>query len=234
MDHFATTQWSLVLNAGRGEDTQANDSLARLCQTYWLPIYAYVRRRTRDPSTAQDLTQDFFARLLEKNLLAAAVPERGRFRSFLLVSLKHFLINQHQREQAQKRGGGKQVLALDWDAGESRLSLEPIDHRDPDQLFERQWALTVLEQTLSRLRAEWGDRPLPFDLLQPFLIGDAGEQTYAELSAQLGMTAGAARQTVSRMRKRYRELLREEVAATLDSHEDMDEELQRLFGALAS
>jgi RNA polymerase sigma-70 factor (ECF subfamily) len=233
MDHFATTQWSLVIGAGRGAGSQAADSLARLCQSYWMPIYAYVRRRTRDVAEAQDLTQEFFARILEKNLLAAALPERGRFRSFLLVSLKHFLINEQERAHAQKRGGGRLPLSLDWEAGESRLRLEPIDKRDAEQLFERQWAITVLDSTLARLRDEWRDRPEPFALLQPFLTGDAG-QTYADLAASLNTTEGALRQTVSRLRRRYRDLLREEVAATLASRDDLEEELQRLFAALAS
>jgi RNA polymerase sigma-70 factor (ECF subfamily) len=234
MDHFATTQWSLVLGAGRGEGSKASESLARLCQTYWMPIYAYVRRRTRDVAEAQDLTQEFFARILEKNLLAAAVPERGKFRSFLLVSLKHFLINEQERAHAQKRGGGKLPLSLDWEAGETRLRLEPIDNRDPEQLFERQWALTVLEQTLARLRAEWREKAEQFERLQPFLTGDAAGQTYAELAASLNSTEGALRQTVSRLRKRYRELLREEVGATLENREELDEELQRLFAALGA
>lgn len=236
IDDFATTQWSLVLQAGRGEGALAKASLERLCRAYWLPMYAYVRRRARDAAEAQDLTQEFFARLLEKNLLAIATPERGRFRSFLLISLKHFLINEHDRACAQKRGGGRQLLALDWQAGEERWQREPIDHADPDALFERQWALAAIESALARLSDEWnaaGKSALHARLL-PFLTCDADGQTYAEAAAELGLSAVAARQTVSRMRKRYRELLRAEVASTLDEGEDVEAELQRLFAALAS
>jgi RNA polymerase sigma factor (sigma-70 family) len=233
-DDFATTQWSLVLKAGQGEGA-ADESLQRLCQTYWLPIYAYVRRRSRDASEAQDLTQEFFARLLEKNLFAAASPERGRFRAFLLTSLKHFLINEHQRAVAQKRGGGRALLTLDWEAGERRWRHEPADGRDPERLFERQWALALLDQTLARLAEEWraGGKAEAFEHLRPLLVAENAAESYAELAPRLGMSAGAVRQAVSRLRKRYRALLREEVAATLDEGEEIDEELGRLFAALA-
>lgn len=235
-DDFATTQWSVVLQAGRGDGALARTSLERLCHVYWLPIYAYVRRRARDAAEAQDLTQEFFARLLEKNLLAIATPERGRFRSFLLVSLKHFLINEAERARAQKRGGGRQPLSIDWQAGEERYLREPIDHHDPDTLFERQWALTAIASALARLSDEWtrAGKSEIYTRLLPFLTCDADGQTCAEAAAELGLSAAAARQIVSRMRKRYRDLLRAEVAATLDHDEDVDAELQQLFAALAS
>jgi RNA polymerase sigma factor (sigma-70 family) len=234
-DDFATTQWSIVVRAGQPDDSRAGESLAQLCRTYWLPIYAYVRRRARDASEAQDLTQEFFARVLEKNLIATAAPERGKFRRFLLVSLKHFLINEHERATAQKRGGDRQFLALDWEDGERRMSLEPVDARDAEALFERQWALTALECALTRLREESSaaGKGEQFAALSPYLTGDT-DQGYHEAATQLGITDGAARQIVSRLRKRYRELLRAEVAATLDADENVDEELERLFTALAS
>ena len=152
---FVTTHWSVVLTAGGSDTTRARDTLARLCQTYWYPLYAYIRRRGHSPHDAQDLTQAFFAQLLERQSLAAADPERGRFRSFLLGAMNHFLVNEWQKAHAQKRGGGSQTLSLDLAAAEERFDLEPADNSTPDRVFEKQWAMTLLGEVLNRLDAEY-------------------------------------------------------------------------------
>lgn len=233
---FASTQWSLVLRAGRQVDSQAEQALAVLCQRYWFPLYACVRCRVRDIHEAQDLTQSFFARLLEKNVLATASPERGRFRSFLQVSLKNFLANEWDRERAQKRGGRHEVLSLDWDSGESRIQLAPSHDLTPERVFERQWALTLLDVVIQRLQAEFSaaDKSRQFELLKESLIGSRASLDYEIVAAELRMSEEAARQAAHRLRKRYRELLREEVAATVESPDAVDEEIGRLFEALGA
>lgn len=232
---FETTHWSLVVQAADRDDSQAQQALSILCERYWLPLYACVRCRVSDIHEAQDLTQAFFTRLLEKNTFAQASPERGRFRAFLLTSLKNFLTNEWDRQQAQKRGGGQQVLSLDWDSGESRLSLEPADHQTPDRVFERQWTLTLLEHTVTRLQAEFAasGKQRQFELLKGTLTGDRGEASYADAAQELDMTADAVRQAAQRMRRRYRELLREEVAQTVQNPDEIDQEIQRLLLTLS-
>ena len=231
---FASTQWSLVLRAGQRGNQQAEFALASLCQRYWFPLYAYVRRRVADVHQAQDLTQDFFARLLEKNVLASASPERGRFRSFLLASLKNFLANEWDRQATQKRGGDRRCLSLDWDSGESRLSLEPVHFHTPEREFERQWALALLEVVVRRLQSEFSsaEKSRQFEALKQTLTGDRAAVDYAIIAADLQMSEPAARQAAHRLRKRYRELLREEVAATVDSEDEVEDEIYRLFEAL--
>jgi RNA polymerase sigma-70 factor (ECF subfamily) len=231
---FSSTQWSIVLRAGGEADGAARPALESLCGRYWYPLYAYVRGRVGDAHAAQDLTQAFFARLLEKRLLARASPERGRFRAFLLASLKNFLANEHDRAAARKRGGGRAALPLDWDTGESRLSLEPRTDLTPDRIYDRQWAILLLDLVLDRLRAEYaaaGKGPL-FDRLKDALAGTGRGVAYDELARDLGLSADAARQAASRLRKRYRELLRAEVAATVDDPADVDDEIRGLFAAL--
>lgn len=233
---FASTQWSLVLRAGHRVDRQAELALATLCQRYWFPLYAYVRRRVADVHRAQDLTQDFFARLLDKNVLASASPERGRFRSFLLTSLKNFLANEWDREGARKRGGDLQCLSLDWDSGESRLPAEPTHSQTPEREFERQWALSLLEIVVQRLRTEFdaSGKTRHFELLKQTLTGDRGAIDYLAIGAELQMSEESVRQAAHRLRKRYRELLRMEVAATVEHEGDVDDEIGRLFEALGS
>jgi RNA polymerase sigma factor (sigma-70 family) len=231
---FATTHWSLVLRAaGQREDPQVDRALASLCQRYWLPLYVFARRRVADAHEAQDLTQAFFARLLEQNGLASASPERGRFRSFLLASMKNFLANEWDRARAKKRGGGRGHLSLDWEAGESQLGLEPSHNLTPERLFDRQWTLTLLEHVISRLRAEFvtAGKEEQFDLLKGALVGDRS-QPYLEIAGALQMTDTAARQAAHRLRKRYRELLQDEVAQTVAKPDDVDEEIRRLFETL--
>jgi RNA polymerase sigma factor (sigma-70 family) len=231
---FQTTHWSLVAAAGQ-DDSAARQALAELCERYWYPLYAYVRRRTPDVHEAQDLTQAFFAHLLDRKAVAVADRERGRFRSFLLASLRNFLANEHERAAAAKRGGGRPVVSLDFDEGESRLKLEPVDELTPERLFERQWTLTLLDDVVRRLEAELtsagkGDQ---FRVLKPFLAGPSNDQPYGSAAAELGMTEEAVRQAVHRLRKRYRELLRAAVAETLDASEDVDDEIQRLIASLS-
>lgn len=230
---FATTRWSVVLAAGRKSDPSSDRALADLCQSYWYPLYVYVRRRGVDTDAARDLTQEFFARLLEKNYLAVAQPERGRFRAFLLTALKNFLANEWERRRAQKRGGGKAILALDFDAGESRFHNEPAHNDTPERLFDRQWALAVLDSCLTRLRGEFATqrKEQEFAQLKNFLTGEAAA-SYAVVAQELGMTEGAVKVAVHRLRRRYRELLRAEVAQTLAEPAEVNDEIRCLFEAL--
>jgi RNA polymerase sigma-70 factor (ECF subfamily) len=232
---FATTQWSLVIAAGdlRREDARA--ALAELCQTYWYPLYAYLRRRGISAADAQDLTQEFFARLLEKESLRVD-PQRGRFRSFLLASLDHFLANERDRAHAFKRGGGRAPLSLDLAAGESRVALEPAHNETPERLYERQWALALLDVVVRRLEAEYraANKGQQFDLLRQVLSNDRERLPYNAIASELGISPDAARQAAHRLRKRYREILREEVARTVAGPEEVDEELTSLFEALGN
>jgi RNA polymerase sigma-70 factor (ECF subfamily) len=231
---FATTHWSEVLAAGNAEPTRRSQALELLCSAYWYPIYAFVRRQGHEPADAQDLTQEFFARLLAKKYLERVETDRGRFRSFLLTVLKHFLADEWDKVRAQKRGGGQRFVSLDESTAETRYGLEPQDQTTPERLYERRWALTILERALDRLRDEHimaGKGPL-FDQLRVFITGDRGEVSYAEAARRLSTTEGAAKMAVTRMRQRYRELLRAEIANTVERHEDIDKELRYLAAAL--
>ncbi len=233
-EHFATTQWNVVVAAGLANRADARAALATLCEGYWIPLYAYVRRRVSDVAEAQDLTQEFFAQLLEKELLAVAAPERGRFRSFLLTALKNFLTNQWHKAQAEKRGGGRGPLSLDFAAGDSRLDLEPSHDLTPERLYERKWALTLLDRTLNRLGDEYRlhKKGELFENLRPLIGGNRDEGDYAEVAETLGTTAGAAKAATYRLRNRYRELLRDELAQTVADPADIDDEIAWLFQAL--
>jgi RNA polymerase sigma-70 factor (ECF subfamily) len=232
---FATTHWSVVLAAGASESAQAEQALEKLCTAYWYPLYAYVRRQGRSPEDAQDLTQEFFARLLERKYLQLADPGRGRFRTFLLASLKHFLINEWKEANRQKRGGGWRVISLDTTATETRFRAEPPDHRTPDKAFERRWALLVLGRVLDQLQAEWtaNERSPIFEELKPFLTGEDSGSTYAEIATRLGLSEGNLKVTIHRLRIRYRELLRREVAMTVEGPGAVDEEIRDLMAALS-
>lgn len=231
---FATTRWTLVLSAARGdESSQAPGALAELCRAYWMPLYAFLRRRGHETHEAEDLTQEFFAHLLARDFLAGVCREKGKFRSFLLASLKHFLADQWDRAQAKKRGGGRTVIALDSLDAEARYRLEPADGLTPEKLFEKQWALALLEQVLGRLRTELtsqGKASL-FEALQGTLTG-AGTTSYAALAAKRGMTEGAVKTAVHRLRHRYRELLRDEIAQTVACPEEVEEEIRYLLSCL--
>jgi RNA polymerase sigma factor (sigma-70 family) len=232
---FASTQWSLVLAAGHRSLPASNQALAALCRAYWYPLYAYARRCLGDVHQAQDATQDFFGRLLEKNLLARAQQERGRFRGFLLTAFKNFLANERDKAQTQKRGGGQHPLSLDFNAGDSRYNLEPSHAWTAERLFDRQWALTLLEQVLANLRAEYADddKETLFDSVKGCLTGEASV-SYSDLGSALGMSEGAVKVAAHRLRQRYRELLRRAVAQTVADPAEVDDEIRRLFEALGA
>lgn len=232
---FATTRWSVVLRAGHAPSAEARDALARLCGTYWYPLYAHVRRRGHAPHDAQDLTQGFFEHLLRHGIIGRADPARGRFRSFLLTALNHFLADEWQKQRAGKRGGGHPVLSLDVAAAERRLDLEPVARDAPDRAFDRRWAVALLDTVLQRLAAEFAQEGKTefFARLKSTLLGTSAGQPYAALAAQLGMSEGAVKVAVHRLRRRYRELLQAEIAETVASAEDAGAELRHLFRALA-
>jgi RNA polymerase sigma-70 factor (ECF subfamily) len=223
-----------VLTAGGSDTTVARDALAKLCQTYWYPLYAYVRRRNFSPPDAEDLTQEFFARFLEQHWVGNADREKGRFRTFLLSAMNHFLANEWDKARAQKRGGGVPLLPLQFDVAETRYVREPADNVTPEQHFERRWAMTLLETVLDRLRAEYeqdGKAEL-FAALNPCLVGDRTSQPYEELARKLGLTEGAVNSAVHRLRQRYRQLLRDEIAQTVAGPGEVEEELRHLIAVL--
>jgi RNA polymerase sigma-70 factor (ECF subfamily) len=233
---FVTTRWSVVLSAGNQASPGSTNALESLCRVYWFPLYAYVRRCGYSPGDAQDLTQAFFARLLEKNWLADARRERGRFRSFLLASMKHFLANEWDKAQAQKRGGRAQVIPLQTDTAETRYLHEPADDDTPDKAFDRRWALAVLDRVLALLREEYvgSGRGELYEQLRTTLEGARTAAPYASIAARLGLTEGAVKVAVHRLRQRYREILREEIAQTVETAAQVEEELRHLFAALAT
>ncbi len=233
-DSFATTRWSLVIQAGHASTTEADSALASLCEAYWCPLYSYVRRRVADTNEAQDLTQAFFAELLEKKYVEMATPERGRFRSFLLTSLKHFLSKEWEKAKAQKRGGGRSPISFDFESADTSFRIEPAGGHTPEQLFDRQWAVTLLNRIMNRLADDWRrtGKVEQFEALYPFLVGDRVGKTYREAAAELGVSEAAAKMSVSRMRGRYRELLRDEIAQTVSQPNQIDEEIRNLFESL--
>jgi len=231
---FATTHWSVVLAAGQSASTEANQALELLCRTYWYPLYAYVRRKGYDAHVAQDLTQEFFARLLARNYLSVADRNKGKFRSFLLGCLEHFLAREWTRPHAQKRGGGQPLFSLDETDAENRYLREPAHELSAEKIFDRRWATTLLDQAMARLREEClasqkGDL---FEKSQNYLSGEKGEASYADLAATLGMSEAAIKVAVHRLRQRYGELVRAEIAQTVASPKEVDEELQYLFAVL--
>lgn len=232
---FVTTRWTIVLTAGHSDSTQAHVALEKLCQTYWYPLYAYVRRQGHSPEDAQDLTQAFFAKLIAKHYLGDVDRSKGKFRSFLLASLKHFLANEWDKTRAQKRGGSHPFIALDAQTAESRYHLEPVDTMTADKIYERRWALTLLDEVLKRLREKYAaeGKGKLFDQLKVTLTGERSTIPYAEIGTQLGMTEGAVKVAVHRLRQRYRETLRAEIAETVASPGEVEEELRHLFSALS-
>jgi RNA polymerase sigma factor (sigma-70 family) len=235
-DRFPSTRLSLVRIACRDSSHESRQALATLCRLYWYPLYAFVRREGHNPDEAQDLTQAFFARLLEKKYLKDYEASRGRFRSFLLASLKHFLSNERDRASAQKRGGGATALSLDAviQSGERRYSLEPRSELTPDKIFERQWALTVLDRVISRLQAEFAEsgKGAQFERMKPLLAGDESRIPYAELASELNTTEGALKTAIHRLRRRYREILRDEIAQTVGHADEVQEEIRYLVSVL--
>jgi RNA polymerase sigma-70 factor (ECF subfamily) len=233
---FATTRWSQVLAAGHAPTAASRDALASLCEIYWYPLYAYVRRWGHGADDAEDLTQEFFSRLLEKHYLRDADPTRGRFRSFLLASLKHFLSNERDRATAVKRGGRVSIVALEVETAEGMYSREPPDADTPEKVFERRWALTVLERTLERLRKEFAEsgKQKSFALLEGYLTGDRETVPYAQLAGKLEMTEGAIKVAVHRLRRRFGALLREEIGETVSDPSQVDDEIRDLFRILST
>jgi RNA polymerase sigma factor (sigma-70 family) len=230
---FVTTHWSVVLTAAEKDTTRAQEALGYLCRMYWYPIYHFVRRQGHSVHDAQDLTQEFFARLLEKNWIAHADQSRGRFRSFLLLVLKRFLAGEWHKAHAQKRAGDR-CVPLPLDTAETRYAREPADTATPEQAFEKQWALTLLETVLGQLRAEYEQdgKGRWFEALKPCLLGSRESQPYAELAVTLAKSEGAVKVAVHRLRERYRERLKAEIANTVASPADVDAELRHLFRVL--
>lgn len=235
MQHeFQSTHWSAVVAAGRGSSPQARRALASLCEVYWRPLYAYARRRVSNVDQAQDLTQAFFAELLEKNYVGSATPDRGRFRAFLLTAFKHFLAKQWERGNAQKRGGGRVPISLDFECADSNLRIDPAAGLTAEQCYDKQWAIALLAQILGRLQAEFeqAGKLQQFTELKGFIIGDHSGTTYAQAAEKLDMSEAAAKKSASRMRGRYRQLLREEIGQTVSEPDQIEDEIRNLFVTL--
>jgi DNA-directed RNA polymerase specialized sigma24 family protein len=230
---FVTTRWSLVLAAQDKSSPDSAAALGALCYAYWYPLYAYVRGTGRSPHDAQDLTQEFFARLLANDWLRVVLPEKGRFRTFLLVTMKRFLTNEWHRHMTQKRGAGKQPLSLDTAEAEHRFAAEPP--LAPDELYERRWAMTLLDESLDRLQREFArtGRGQEFDSLKEWLTAERGAIPYAQIAAATGTTEGAARMAVHRMRKQFRQLFRQTIAETVDAAGDVEAEMRYLVAVLS-
>jgi len=231
---FATTHWSVVLAAGRQSSADSRKALEILCRTYWYPLYAYMRRRGYPPDQAQDCVQGFFAYLLEKGTIRAADRRRGRFRTFLLTVFQRFLGRMAERRRARKRGAGRRILSLDVATGERRYRREPFHQLTAEKLYQRRWALTLLERVLHRLEMEYADKGKAalFEALRAFLTGEGDILSYREVGSRLRRTEGAVKVAVHRLRRRYRELLREEIAHTVDEPDDVEDELNCLLLAL--
>jgi DNA-directed RNA polymerase specialized sigma24 family protein len=231
---FETTRWSLVLAAAGNDSQAAREALSSLCQTYWYPLYAYLRRRGLDPEDARDLTQGFLTSLIERQDFEGLHQDRGRFRAFLLASLKHYLSNWSARERTLKRGGGWQMVPLE--NAEGLYVIEPVSHATPETLFERRWALTVVDGLLAELRAQWTaqGRASEFDELKACLLGQAPAGGYAAVAARLGTSEGAVKAAVHRLRRRFQSLLRQRVAGTVADERDVDDEIRHLIQALSA
>ena len=234
-DRVATTQWTQVLAARDGTATEARDALQSLCLTYWQPLYAFLRRLGCDPEEAADLTQGYFAELMEKDFLASVDADKGRFRSFLFSSLRNFLYHHRDRAKALKRGGGAAHLSLDFDSAERAYTLEPADDRTPEDVFEHRWAMTVISRGASRLRREWeaAGKADQFEHLRGYLTEVNSGPTYREVGEVLGMSEGAVRVAIHRMRKRFGECLRAELAETVADPVEIDEELRHLLSVVS-
>ena len=228
---FDKTHWSVILPAAKQQAPGAQAALEQLCKIYWPPLYAFLRKQGRSPEDAKDLTQGFFVHLLAKDRLQNVHPAKGKFRSFLLACLNNYVQNERAKEQAAKRGGGQTLIPIDASDAEERCGLDPADHEDPARIFERRWAATLIQQVLQQLKQNCinnGKADL-FDTLHPFLTGDPAHGGYAEAAARLKMSEGAARVAATRLRKDFRDLLRAEVARTVDRPAEVEEEIRYLF-----
>lgn len=234
VDQFETTHWSVVLAAGVGTTPESKHALTALCERYWGPLYAYVRRRGYDVPDAQDITQGFFADLLERSSLKAANPDRGKFRAYLLTALKHYLSNEQRQQRAEKRGGGVCPLSLDFDSAEGRYRSEPADASTPESIYERQWAMNLLTTILIRLTEEHAstEKRALFDRLRPCMTGEETAMPYRQLAAELAMSEGAVKVAIHRLRKRFGELLRQEIAQTVAGDAEVEQEIRDLFAAI--
>jgi RNA polymerase sigma-70 factor (ECF subfamily) len=230
---FRTTHWSVVLAAGESGQEKAREALQQLCAAYWYPLYVFARRQGYDPAESEDLTQEFFARLLLRNDLAEVSPDCGRFRSFLLASFKHLLVNEYHRQRTEKRGGLATLVSLEGEEPETRYRLEPADPMTPETLFERRWALTVLERAMARVREEYAmsEKADVFDALKEFLSSKKS-LPHAALASKYGISVGAVGVTIHRLRKRYAEVLRDEISHTVGAPEDIDDEVRHLIAAV--
>ncbi|MEP4079729.1 RNA polymerase sigma factor [Haloferula sp.] len=233
---FATTRWTLVVDAARGSETAAVDALGELVKTYWQPLYRYARRKGKSKEDAEDLVQGFMMHLIEARSLDSADREKGRFRAFLLACFNHWMTNEWRHATRQKRGGGQSILSFDWESAESGLKLDPPDERSPDHHYDREWALALLAKVLDELEATSAAEGSieQFNHLKPCLTADSQKIPYADIAAELGVTEGALRVAVHRLRKRYRNLLTAEITRTLSSPDSVDDEMHALFAALSS
>jgi RNA polymerase sigma factor (sigma-70 family) len=231
---FATTSWSIVVAARDADSGLAHEALATLCSTYWYPLYAYIRRHGHSPQEAEDLTQDFFACLVEKDFLASVDRSKGKFRSFLLAACGHFLANEHDRARAWKRGGRSTVVSFDFASAEARYGKEPFHTLTPEKLFARRWGLTLLDRVLTRLREDYvaRNKGMLFDRLRVCLLGNQEKIPYAQVSQDLGMTPAALRVAVHRLRQQFQEVLRDEIGRTVDNPDQIEEEIRDLFACL--
>ena len=233
---FHTTHWTMVLAARDRDGATAREALSNLCLTYWYPLYAFSRRQGASPHEAEDLTQEFFFRFLERNSLGNVQPTAGKFRSFLLTCLKNFLANERERANAQRRGGGKTIVPLDSGDAETRYSLEPADQQTPDAAFERRWAFAVLERTMKELRREYStdEKRKQFDDFQGFLPGGQGNVSRTELATKRGISVGAIDVAIHRLRQRFGTLLRQQVAQTVSSEAEVEEEIRYLIAVISN
>jgi RNA polymerase sigma factor (sigma-70 family) len=232
---FRTTRWTLILKAAQASTGEARAALATLCERYWYPVYAFVRRRGYAPEDAQELTQEFFSRLIDKHVVQDARPERGRFRSFLLATVSDFLANEWDRAHTVKRGGRHTILPIDGSSGEEQYSLEIQDTETPETIFERQWAMSLLNRVLARLEEEQraAGKLATFSRVKGLLAGEELDQSYRQIASGLGTTEGAVKVTVHRLRARYRALLRDEIADTVEHPRDIDDEIRHLLTVLS-
>jgi RNA polymerase sigma-70 factor (ECF subfamily) len=234
MSNFETTRWSMVIAAGQSNLPESRDALEALCEVYWYPLYVYVRRRGHDEDDARDLTQGFFAKLLEKNWVADADPQRGKFRTFMLTALKHYMADEWDRQRAQKRGGGKVPLSLDFDTAEDGYKLELPDDRTPEDVYDACWAETVVQRARERLRREKLEpgKEERFERLEGFVTGEGLEVPYKEVAEELGLSESAVKVAVYRLRQRFGEIVREEVTNTVRDPDDVESEMRHLLGLL--
>lgn len=235
-DVFTTTRWSIIQAAKQSQSDEAREAMEMLCRTYWLPLYAFARRQGNSPQDAEDLTQGFFSKVIEKEYLVSVDRSKGRFRSFLLASLRHYMLDEHKRATRVKRGGGREILSLDTEYAEERLAFDESEQESPEAVFDRQWALTVTQTALETLENDYqrSGKAAVFDALRPLLRGDADALSYEGAARSLGLTENAFRVSLSRLRQRYRTGLREVIAQTVAHPKDIDDEMRHLFRVLTA